>query len=165
MEKPTIADLQTSGVVFPASQLAPPSAATRVFSLISRAFTGEVFFEFRNGLLARFDMSGAELNDQQHATLVRNLPRTPDEAKAFMEKSRNAIFTEIAQVVTFDMFWKQYDDKFNSSRKKTEIKWNKMPVTEQLKAFRHINRYFSSIPQGTRKKYAETYLNAELWNN
>jgi len=176
MEKPTLTDLKNSGAVFPASQAPSPATKTgalvenrreqvRVFSLTSKAFTGEVIFEFRNGLLEKFDMSGAELNEKQHTTLARNLPRTTEEAQAFMSKSNNAIFTEIVQTVTFNMFWNCYDDKFNSSKKKTEIKWDKMPVAEQLKAYRYINRYFASIPSGTRKKYAETYLNAELWNN
>jgi len=73
--------------------------------------------------------------------------------------------TEIDQNITFDKFWNRYDDKLNSSKKKTQVKWNKMPAAEQAKAFRYIGKYFASIPSGTRKKYAETYLNAELWNN
>ena len=169
MIKPTIDQLKQSGAVFPASQCPPPppkkTDTVRVFSLTSTAFTGEVVFEFRNELLVKFDMSNAELNERQHTTLARNLPRTLGEVTEFMTKSKNAVFTEIVQNVTFDMFWERYDDKFNSSKKKTWAKWNKMPMAEQMKAYRFINRYFASIPAGTRKKYAETYLNAELWNN
>ena len=138
---------------------------TKTYSLTSTAFSGEVLFEFRNDLLVKFDMSNAELNDKQHIILAHNLPRTLFEVDVFMSKSKNAIFIEIPQVITFDMFWQRYDDKLNSSKKKTEVKWNKMPLSEQFKAFRFIGRYFASIPANTRKKYAETYLNAELWNN
>ena len=138
---------------------------TKTYSLTSSAFQGEVLFEFKNDLLVKFDMSNAELNDKQHSTLAQNLPRTLVEVQAWIKKSHNAVFTEIVQTVTFDMFWQRYDDKLNSSKKKTEVKWNKMPLSEQLKAFRFIGRYFASIPANTRKKYAETYLNAELWNN
>jgi hypothetical protein len=67
--------------------------------------------------------------------------------------------------IDFDRFWKRYDDRVNSSRKRTLIKWNKMPKSEQIKAFYFVGKYFASLPPGIRKKYAETYLNDELWNN
>lgn len=40
-----------------------------------------------------------------------------------------------------------------------------MTSAEQGKAYRFIGRYIASLGQGIRQKYAETYLNAELWNN
>jgi hypothetical protein len=63
------------------------------------------------------------------------------------------------------MFWKKYNDKERSSKKRTLAKWNKMSQVEQTKAYNYIQKYFNSIPNGVETKYAETYLNAELWNN
>ena len=48
---------------------------------------------------------------------------------------------------------------------KTQRVWDRMPEGERVKAYRYINRYKSSIPQGVCMKYATTYLNDQLWNN
>jgi hypothetical protein len=138
------------------------------FSLTSPNFTGEVLFEFVNGKLAKFDISTAVLNERQHAVLARNLPVTLDGVKAWMARSRNATFIEIVKDVTFEMFWKRYFQgrpADNSSKKRTRIKFEKMTKAEQVKAFGYIGRYLAQIAPGTVPKHAETYLNAELWNN
>jgi len=138
---------------------------TQKFILTSDKFKGEVLFEFTNLLLTKYDTDNAELSDEQMLYFAKHLPRELAEIQAFLQRSETAKFTEIKQEITFEMFWKKYDDKVNSSKKKTLIKWNKLSVNEQLKAYNYIQKYFHSIPFGTRKKYAETYLNAELWNN
>ena len=74
-------------------------------------------------------------------------------------------FVEQVREVTFQMFWLKYDDMVMSSKKRTLAKWNKMSQGDQIKAYNYITKYFNSLPTGVRKKYAETYLNAELWNN
>jgi len=137
----------------------------RKFILTSDKFKGEVLFDFTSLILSRYDTSGAELSEEQRIYLAKNLPRELAEVTAFLAQSQSAKFTEIKQEITFEMFWKKYDDKVNSSRKRTKIKWDKMKINEQIKAYNYIQKYFASVPYGTRKKYAETYLNAELWNN
>ena len=138
----------------------------RLFHLTSAAFTGFIEFEFNeSGLLSRFDTSKATLAPEQQVFLLRRLPRHLDEIKKVFETSETAKFTEIKQEITFDMFWNRYDDKLNSSRKRSLQRWDKMSTTDQVRAYRYIGTYFNNMPNGTRKKYAETYLNAELWNN
>jgi len=135
------------------------------YILTSDKFKGEVLFEFTDLILSKYETSGAELSEQQMIYTAKHIPRELAEAIDWFARSKSAKFTEIKQEITFDMFWIRYDDKVNSSKKKTEIKWNKMRISERIKAFEYIPAYFRSIPYGTRKKYAETYLNAELWNN
>lgn len=135
------------------------------FILTSEKFKGEVLFEFTDLLLSKYDTSGAELSDEQMYFLAKMLPRELAEINNVLGSSQSAKLIEIKQEITFEMFWKKYDDKVNSSRKRTLTKWNKMSKNEQLKAYNYIQKYFASVPYGTRKKYAETYLNAELWNN
>lgn len=135
----------------------------KIFHLTSTSFTGYIEFRFRdNGLLEKYEIL-ADLTESQQIYLLRNLPREIFELDRF--KSSTATVTEVSDEVTFDMFWDRYDDKINSSRKRALQKWNKMTPADQIRAFRFISRYFGSIPSGTRKKFAETYLNAELWNN
>lgn len=140
----------------------------QIFSLTSTKFSGEVIFEFVGGKLAKFDTAGAVLDDRQHDVLLRNLPHTLDGIAAWMARSRNAVFTEIIQQVDFPTFWKRYFQGRavdNSSKKRAQARFEKMNKVEQLKAFNYIGRYLAQIAPGTVPKHAETYLNAELWNN
>ena len=97
------------------------------------------------------------------------MTKKPSTEEKLFEMQRQSKWMKIVlipeSIVTFEMFWQRYDDKLNSSKKRTKQKWDKMKEGERVKAFNFIGRYFASIPQGTRKKNAETYLNAELWNN
>jgi len=135
----------------------------RTFILTSKNFGGEVFFHYVSEKLVKFNCIDATLSDIQHTYILQHLPLTVSMLEN--HKSPTSEIEEINPDITFDMFWSRYDDRLNSSKKRTEAKWNKMSATEREKAFNYINRYFVSIPAGTRKKYAETYLNAELWNN
>ena len=138
---------------------------TKRYTLTSDKFKGEIIFEFTDLVLTKYDTGSAELTDAQIVYFAKNLPRELAEVEAFLSKSPSAKFEEIKEEITFDMFWNRYDDKQSSSKKKTLTKWNKMKQSEQIKAYNHIPKYFMSLPPNTRKKFAETYLNAELWNN
>ncbi|MBK9292585.1 MAG: hypothetical protein IPM52_13315 [Bacteroidetes bacterium] len=136
------------------------------YSLTSSAFEGEVIFDFDdNGLLVRYDASGANLTEGQQVFLLRRLPRELAQIKTFLENSPTARFTPIEQEISFEMFWNRYNEKLRSSKKKALKIWNRLSRADQIKAYRYITRYEQSVYPGTPKKYAETYLNAELWNN
>lgn len=137
------------------------------YSITSEKFAGEITaaFDDRRELVG-LDMSEAEMTVQQKNWLMANKPSTEDKLFEMQRDSKWMKITLIPEsIVSFEMFWQRYDDKLNSSKKRAKQKWEKMSERDRNKAFYYINRYFASIPQGTRKKYAETYLNAELWNN
>lgn len=133
--------------------------------MTSNTFTGQVEFEYdeTTGLMKSYTTENATLTEKQQVWLLKNLPRELAEAQALLEKSPGIVFTP--EDVTFEMFWERYDDKINSSRKRTLKAWESMKKADQVRAYNFIRTYFRNIPHGTRKKYAETYLNAELWNN
>ncbi len=136
------------------------------YSLTSTAFEGEVLFTFNEfGLLEQFDSTGATLSEEQQLFLLRKLPRDLPGIQALLEKTPTATFTEIKREVTFEQFWNRYDEKIRSSKKRTLTAWNKLKQADRYKAYAYIQKYEQSLYQGTAKKYAETYLNAELWNN
>ena len=136
------------------------------YSLSSTQFQGEVILEFdQEGFLVRFDSYGAQLSTRQKSWLARELPRHLDDLKQVLGNSSTATLTELKQDITFEMFWDRYDEKIRSSRKKALTRWNNMSKTDKMKAYRSISRYEMNLLPGTAKKYAETYLNAELWNN
>jgi hypothetical protein len=136
------------------------------YSLTSVAFDGEVVFEFDDaGLLLRFDMSQASLSEDQQLFILRKIPRELSEVQRVIANSDTAKLTEIDTEVSFEAFWNRYDEKIRSSKKKSLKIWHRLSKTDKIKAFRFIQKYEMSLYQGTAKKYAETYLNSELWNN
>jgi hypothetical protein len=136
------------------------------YQLISSSFEGFVDIYFNeNGLLTEFSTKGATLSESQQLWILKHMPRELAELQQLIGSSTTAKLVEIKNEISFEMFWDRYDDKQLSSKKRTESKWNKLSQAERQKAYNYIGNYFASIPSGTRKKYAETYLNAELWNN
>lgn len=135
----------------------------KIYHLTSVKFTGYIEFQFNdNELLEKYQIY-ADLAENQQVYLLKNIPRETLELDKL--KSEFVTITEINQDVTFDMFWTRYDEKIRSSKKKTIARWNKMSPGEQIRAYRFISKYESNILPGTAKKYAETYLNTELWAN
>ena len=138
------------------------------YIMTSTTFTGEVMFEYDDNsqLLLNYSVEHAKLSERQQVWLLKHLPRELAEMESITQSNPAIKFTEMKEAeITFELFWNKYDDKINSSRKRTLAAWNKLNVTNRQRAYRFIPTYFANIPQGTRKKYAETYINAELWNN
>ena len=136
----------------------------KFYVMTSTAFAGEVVFEYNDfNLMVSYDINGATLSELQQVFILQNLPKELNDLKLLVAKTKTAKVEEMD--VTFEKFWEKYDDKTNSSKKKTNVRWNNMRPSERLKAYHYIPKYFCSLPQGTRKKFAETYLNAELWAN
>jgi len=138
----------------------------KTYSLTSTAIEGEVLFDFDDaGNLVRFDTSAATLSQNQQLWILKAMPKHLAHVQKLLGDSKTATLTEIKQEVTFDMFWNRYNLKDRSSKKRTLIKWNRMNRADQMRAFNHIGKYELTLKPGVDKKYAESYLNAELWNN
>ncbi len=129
--------------------------------------TGYVEFLFDDkDLLAKMDTTTAEMTAMQQEWLLKKLPKELKEVQELLKNAKSAEFTLIVEgSVTFEMFWDKYNNKALSSKKKAFEKWKKMNEGDRQRAFNYITKYKSQINYGTAPKYAETYLNAELWNN
>ena len=138
----------------------------RIFHLTSLRFEGHVELKFNDeDRFIAIDFIESGVNVEQQKWILQSLPSNVHALGMYDKYKDSMTVTEIIQNITFEIFWERYNDKISSSKKKSAARWNKMPAAEQAKAYRYIGRYLASIPAGTRKKYAETYLNAELWNN
>lgn len=139
----------------------------KTYALTSTKFTGAVIFEFNTeGFLVRYDTIGAQLSDEQTTFILQKLPKNIDAIQRVLGTSRDAkLALQKAANVTFDQFWNRYDEKAVSSKKKAAQRWLRMSQVQRDLAYNFIDSYVRSIPTGIAKKYAETYLNAELWNN
>jgi len=136
------------------------------YALTSTAWTGEILITYNKAsLLVNLDISNANLSENQHVWFLKNMPRELAELQKLVSTLETLTLTQVELEVTFDMFWNKYNEKIRSSKKKSLTTWNRLPKAERMKAYNFINKYDQSILPGTAKKYAETYLNSEIWNN
>lgn len=136
--------------------------------LSASTFLGVVDYEFNDaGKLIKFDATQAVLDNDniQIDWLLNKMPKTLPDLLEMVSESKNFKLQHINFKLTFDMLWDRYNDKVTSSKKRALVKWEKMTEDQQFKAYFYIPTYFSSLGNGVRKKYLETYLNSELWNN
>ncbi len=135
------------------------------YALTSTVWVGEILITYNPaGLLVNLDISNASLSENQHVWFLKNMPRELAELQKLVSTLETLTLTQVEIEVTFDMFWNKYNEKLRSSKKKSLTTWSRLPKAERTKAYNYINKYEQSI-QGTAKKYAETYLNSEIWNN
>ncbi len=133
--------------------------------LTSSNFEGELEFRYgSDGYLCFFE-NRSGMDRLQQAWLLKRIPPTIDDLKAMVKQSKASKLTEIKRDISFEMFWDRYDHKSLSSKKKAQTRWNQMSKVQQAKAYYYIQTYFNRLPGGVAKKYAETYLNSEIWNN
>lgn len=96
--------------------------------------------------------------------LIANIKPHVDLFVNWAKHFKALVVVELQQKITFEIFWNKYNDKDRSSKKKSQKIWEKLPEPDQVKAYYHIDRY-NRTRGNADKKYCETYLNAELWNN
>jgi len=135
-----------------------------IYHITSTSWTGYIELEFNSiGLMIRSDITQAVLNEAQQIWFLKNCRELSELQRVI--KGTSATLTEVKLEVTFDLFWNRYDEKIRSSKKKSLTTWNRLRKDDQVKAYQYIKKYEQSMAPGVAKKYAETYLNAELWNN
>ncbi len=134
------------------------------YSITSLAFNGEIIYTFDE----RDTFTGIEVKATLTETQIRHffsyMPYTSTELKQTIGTSKKVTVTEVIEEITFDMFWSKYNDKERSSKKRSMVAFNKLNQGNQAKAYHHILKYFRT-KGNAEKKYCETYLAAELWNN
>lgn len=135
------------------------------YTITSQKYKGQVIITFANSIVILFNAIEASLTTTQVQWFLTNALKG-EEAFYNMVVAAD-VFTIVGEKeeLTFEMFWNRYNEKTHSSKRKAQLKWNRMSKQQQILAYMHITAYFKSIPSGIAKKYAETYLNSEIWNN
>lgn len=82
------------------------------------------------------------------------------------KRAENVVVSLVPEDLSFERFWKEYAHK-EGKKSRCENKWSKMSDEQRIKALKHIQKYnqFLSQNPSIARKYPETYLNAEAWNN
>jgi len=137
------------------------------YIITSEAFDGEIELNFDHNNMLSSILFNADLTKDQYAYVFSHLPVSIERMELMIsnvnKNSKTAKFSKIEKQISFEDFWNKYDEKALSSKKKAQTRWNNMSKGAQIKAYTYINRYVYNIPGGVRKKYAETYLNSEIW--
>ncbi|MCE9538713.1 MAG: hypothetical protein K8R85_05800 [Bacteroidetes bacterium] len=132
------------------------------FQMHSRAHNIDYQFKFDNGgRIVGFEIMGENTFTGEHTSnLFSKVPETVGLLKQFALKNKIEL-TEIKPDLSFDTFWKKYNNT-NGSRKKTEPIWNRLSEKNKNLAINYIDRYRQSLGN-TAQAYASTYLNGEYW--
>ena len=143
------------------------------YIITSETYQGEVVLTYdENGERPSVDCYNTNMRADQHKWMMCFVLERAINTTMLTGTLNAGAFPPVLkfQQVTFEPefadFWKRYFQnryKDNSSKKKTEIRWNKMSKGDRLAAYNYINKYFAQIPDGTQPKLAETYLNSEVW--
>lgn len=120
-------------------------------------------YDVADGTLAGLRIKSSLSEDSLNFVLT-NIKPTLETFLKWAETVKGLMVVELAQQITFEMFWNKYNDKARSSKKRSEKLWKKLPEEEQVKAHYYIETY-NRNRGNAEKKYCETYLTAEQWNN
>lgn len=138
--------------------------------LLSSRVRGDLAaFEYNdNGLLKELRII-AELRKEQVDFLTSSCS-TPEGLAALLgaihTKDSTAYIEEIAEDLSFERFWEEYNHKVGK-KDRVRKKWEAMPDEEKAKALKYIKKYnfFLAERPHMERKYPETYLNCQEWNN
>ncbi len=96
--------------------------------------------------------------------VLSNIPMTLEDFLKWAAAIKTMVCVELKQTINFDMMWKRHNDASRSSKKKSLVIWNRMKEEDQVKAY-HYHPTYMQNKGDAEKKYLETYLRAEMWNN
>jgi hypothetical protein len=126
-----------------------------------------VMLEFNDeSKLVKLDFIFGSLSDQQIDFFLQRFPKNIEIVEKWIAaKFKNIYINKVEEDLSFDTFYNTYAHKV-SKKSVAEKIWNKMADIEKVKAIKHIQVYDQYLKtSNVNKKYPETYLNSEMWNN
>ena len=136
----------------------------RQFNVTTPKSTTGIVFTYTDSGLFMGILINETMEKEALEYVVKSIRLTLDEFFVWAKTIKHIEVVELQQNISFDMFWDLYNDKARSSRKKSQLVWNRLAEPDRIKAYYHYPRY-NKHRGNAEKKYCETYLNAELWNN
>jgi len=118
-----------------------------------------------NGVCSSVKADYGSISPEALCFFWRNVPYSEAHIQIFRTYPNTRI-TELQEDLSFDRFWREYNHKLGK-KKVCERIWENMPEIERAKAIKYITQYNQFLIQrpGIEKKYPETYLRNEQWNN
>lgn len=133
------------------------------YILTSNKFSGQILLSFNHrGTISQIDMINAELDAHDTANFLRSVP--------LLESNLPTAFSSAVTIVqdnfkvTFEEFWHAYNHKIN--KKRCIPIWDKMSLSQQVKAFYGVREYDKFLARAKRIKCdPERYLRDEMFEN
>jgi hypothetical protein len=119
-----------------------------------------------DGHLLKYELSPGTFDNKAYKVFFANFPININWIATWKKQGFSHVeIVELKQDLSFETFYNRYNHKV-SKRSKAENVWNRMSDTEKAKALAYINKYDKYLSESkVNKKYPETYLNSEMWNN
>ncbi len=134
------------------------------FLITSPRYEGEAVLYFNaDGLLQKIDCSFTNMDAATIGHFKKAAPVNMDDlTKAFLHPT---IVVESEYQISFDMFWKKYDHKFN--RPRAEQLYNRLSKTEKVLAYFGLDKYHKYLRKNPlqAKLHPDTYLRNKAWLN
>lgn len=115
-------------------------------------------------LFVGLQIAQENMSEQSRRKVIENIKATLPIFLMWVNDFESCTVVEREQKITFEMFWKKYNDASRSSRKRSLKLWEKLDENNQVKAYYYYDTY-NRNRGNAEKKYCETYLSCELWNN
>lgn len=136
----------------------------RRFLITSPKFSGQAEAIYNDAdVLCKIDVTDTNMDAQTIFHFKKSVGHDIDNIATYFTKETTII--EAAFEVTFDMFWKKYNEKRNKAR--CILLWNKLNKTMEVQAYMGIDAYDKFLKrEGWRNKAdPETYLRNKYWEN
>ena len=136
------------------------------YILTSDKWTGQIELIYGiNGYLTGLNIEASFVSDEQHQRLLFAIPLV-NRGEEWDKLAKSPRLIEVKEEITFQMFWEKYD--YKEGKMVAERRWNNLSKANQQKAYHYIaiynQRRMAKTPPPS-KKYPETYLNQQIWNN
>lgn len=134
------------------------------FLITSPKFHGQAELLYTDaGVLCKIDVTDTNMGAQTVHQFKASVPAHTDMLGVAF--SNLTTIVEAEYEVSFEMFWKKYNEKRN--KKRCLILWSKLNKVQQVQAFFGVEAYFKYLKEnGWRNKAdPDTYLRGEYWEN
>lgn len=133
-----------------------------IFQMTSVKNNIDYQFKFdTQGRIIGFELMAENTFTDDHThDLFGRVPLTIVALKQFAQKNK-IILTEIKPDLSFDTFWKRYDNT-NGSKIRASAIWEKLSEKNKNQAINYISKY-KQLLGTTTQAYATTYLNQQYW--
>ncbi len=118
------------------------------------------------GFLLKYELTPGTFQPAQFEFMFARFPSKFSLLEKWIEsKFPNVSISLVQEDLSFENFYNLYANKVSKKATAEKI-WSKMPDTEKAKAIKYIQWYDQRLRMsGINKKYPESYLNAQEWNN
>ena len=127
-------------------------------------YSGEVIVRYNsNGMLDSIDFSETDMNLFARSFMKQSIPAHENEITCAFTSPETVVISEDV-LITFDMFWEAFDNKYNRSR--CESLWERLSKSEKAAAYFNVKNYKKVLKRtGQYQMHPDTWLRNKCFND